>query len=328
MNDKRFYTEEQYRFARDTASALEYAQKRGYALKRNGLSFRLKEHDSMVFTKDGRWFWNSRGVSGGAIEFAMYYEHLTQREAVLAICDNIGAASDVTVSAQKPKSEKAQFVLPERSPSCRMLFAYLCKTRCLAQSVVSELVKKGDIYEGILHYTDARTGRESEIHNAVFVGRDGNGEARSAFQRGLTSFDNVKPFKMDVAGSNPAAPFCVYGKDGVDSVIVFEGAIDAISHASIIKNAGQDHTACHRIALGGAEKTIGLFSFLQIHPEVTKVFLAMDEDDAGRAATEKLQNEIPKEYAVSQIRQSEGKDWNDCLVARHRVRTITAESRT
>lgn len=72
---KTYCTQAQLLAARE-CSALEYARQAGYELVKNSsTTYRLKEHDSMVFTSDGRWHWNSRDLHGRALEFIMYYEN-------------------------------------------------------------------------------------------------------------------------------------------------------------------------------------------------------------------------------------------------------------
>ena len=313
------FTEAQYRYAREEANALEYAQRSGYSLIADGGSFRLSEHRSMVFTRDGRWFWNSRGLRGRAIEFLMHYEGRTLPDAVLTLCRcagrdiDPGRAGSGTRRAAAVK-ERPPFVLPPRSTSSRRLFAYLCGTRMLDRELVSSLVSSGDLYESVRTYADA-DGRQREAHNAVFVGRDAQGVPRSAFQRGLTSFADAPAFKRDAAGSRADAPFCLRGRSGVRTVAVFEGAIDALSHASICKLAGLDHRACDRIALGGTQKGVGLTAYLAAHPEVVRVELALDEDDAGRTAAGELRDRLPAgKYEIAELHQDMGKDWNDCLI--------------
>lgn len=182
----------------------------------------------------------------------------------------------------------------------------------LDRNIIRALVKKGDIYESVRHY-----GNNKEAHNAVFLGRDDTGTPRNGFQRGLVSFSGGTAFKRDVAGSDPSWPFVLAGRPGVTTVMVFEGAIDAISHATLYKLVGMDHTSCDRIALGGTQKGIGLLNYLEHHPKIKQVILSMDADDAGKAAMQKMKELIPTgKYIVSTSTPPEGKDWNDYLKLR------------
>lgn len=325
---KLHYTPEQERYARE-CSALEYAQSRGYELIRKGNYYQMKEHDSMVFTTDGRWFWNSRSLFGGAGDFIVHYEGKTWVEAVLILNHAEGQTyADVKAGihprqdAPKPPQahptpapvEKVPFKLPAQSLDFRRMFGYLCGTRKLDQKILQDLIGQSRLYESVYRYTD-NTGEQKEIHNAVFVGMDAHGEPKSAFQRGLSSLGSNTTYKRDVPGSDASAAFCLPGNQDVDTVLVFEASIDAISHASIYKDAGLDYKMYDRIALGGTEKTVGLTTYLQSHPNISRVVIAMDEDAAGRAADKKIRELLAEEkYNLVSLRQSVGKDWNDYLV--------------
>ena len=325
MAKKPRFTEEQYRYARDEANALDYAMRHGYDLVRKGNCYQLREHDSMVFTQDGRWFWNSRSLKGRALEFLQHYEGKSLPEAVLTLCHEsqkiFSSPEQNRLSTPvKTTPEKKPFVLPAKAKDNRRLFAYLCATRKLDREIVSSLVRKGDIYESARLVPATTTGEQMEVHNAVFVGRDANGIAKNAFQRGLTTLGGHTTFRRDVAGSDPSAPFCLAGNKNTNTVLVFEAAIDAISHASLLKSAGLDYRNCDRIALGGTQKGIGLLSYLDCHPNIQKIVLAMDEDDAGQKAKEALKKLIPADkYTISEIHQNLGKDWNDYLKVWHEI---------
>lgn len=326
---KLWYTDEQFEYAKK-CSALEYAQSRGYDLIRKGNYYQMKEHDSMVFTTDGMWFWNSRSLIGSAIKFIMAYEDKTVVEAVQILNHVEGQTyEDVKKgvlpqrSTPQPKQvyhdpeplEKAPFKLPAQSNDFRRMFGYLCGTRKLDRDILRELIHQGSLYESIYRYVVKSTGELKEIHNAVFVGKDKHGEPRSAFQRGLSSLGENTTYKRDVPGSDPSAPFLIPGRKGTDTVIVFEASIDAISHVCIYKDAGLDDKLYDRIALGGTEKTVGLTAYLQTHPNISRVVIAMDEDVAGRIADLKIRELLGEgQYNVVSLWQSVGKDWNDYLV--------------
>ncbi|MET0017977.1 toprim domain-containing protein [Oscillibacter sp.] len=326
---KLYFTKEQERYAYE-CSALEYAQSQGYELIRKGNYYQMKDHDSMIFTSNGHWFWNSRSLNGGAINFIMHYEGKTKVEAVLILNHAEGQTyADVIngvrphYSATRPKPvhhaaapvEKVPFKLPAQSNDFRRMFGYLCGTRKLDRDILRKLIHQGSLYESAYRYVVKSTGELKEIHNAVFVGRDEHGEPKSAFQRGLSSLGENTTYKRDVPGSDPSAPFLIPGHKGTDTVIVFEASIDAISHACIYKDAGLDDKLYDRIALGGTEKTVGLTTYLQTHPNISRVVIAMDEDAAGRAADQKIRELLDEvKYEAISLRQRVGKDWNEYLV--------------
>ena len=285
-----YYTDAKYDLARYESSALEYARATGYQLEKKGGWWTMKDHDSFVFAPNGMWFWNSRDMKGGAIEFLTQIEHKSLVDAVLTLAGervNEKQNSIPFAKKQDKAEDKKPFELPPKADNFKRLFAYLCGARALDKEIVQDLVKQGKIYESTRDYK--KDGETKSLHNAVFVGFDKDGQARSGFQRGLTS--NVEhPFKRDVAGSEKEYAFCIEGKD-TDTVAVFEASIDAISHAPIAKLSGQDYKAIDRIALGGIA-FIALQHYLAAHTNVKNVVLCVDADQAGDKAAEDLKTDL------------------------------------
>ena len=88
-NGNTYYTKEQYfRAKHENNNALEYAQKQGYPLIKAGGYYHLAEHDSMIFTPNGQWYWNSRGLQGGALDFMVAYEGKNFADAVCELAGN------------------------------------------------------------------------------------------------------------------------------------------------------------------------------------------------------------------------------------------------
>ena len=297
---KLYHTQTQYEHARYNTSALQYAVAQGYNLKAEGSTFTMDGHDSMVFTSNGQWFWNSMGLKGGAIEFIVSYENKTPVEAVLILNGELEQGK-VFVENKKDVqvTPKKEFALPTADTNCRRLFAYLTKERKLDNQIVVELVHQKLIYQA------------EKYANVVFVGYDEKGVAKNAFQRGTLS--NVeKPYKRDVAGSDKNIAWVMKGDDGVIDVSVFESCIDAISHATLEKKQGR-YKSRDRISLGGVADR-ALFNYLGNNPHIRRVTLSLDNDPAGNLATEKIANKlVEKEYEVH-IQQSSNKDYNTDLI--------------
>lgn len=311
------FTDAQYQYARYQCSALEVAQKRGFPLVKEGRNYRAKGHSSMVFTADGKFFWNAKKCRGRAIEFLMAVEGMTLKDAVLYLASDMPPQQEPSKAApaRKPPAEKkpAVFKLPTKYEGrMHRLYAYLLRTRGLDHAIVEECVKRGILYECVQPY-HASDGKDRETHNAVFLALDENGTPRSGFIRGMSSLGPAMKFKRDIAGNDYDYPFTFHGREGTTTVIVFEGAIDALSHATILKRAGLDYQASDRIALGGSCKDRCLFAYLKRHKEINRVVLALDEDEAGRKSAKHIAELLRAETQceVLEIHQSLGKDWND-----------------
>ena len=323
------FNDEQYKIARHESSALAYARAKGYDLvKESANTYHLREHDSMVFRTDGSWFWNSHGLKGGAIEFLMHYEGKTLPEAVLTLSDGKEhplsgeKARQPSVPYKKDPLEKKPFAVPSRSDNYRQMFAYLVKGRGLDNEIITSLAKQGLVYP--TKYVDKKN---SNVYtNVVFAGVDPSGSVRSAFQRGSATNST---FKMEINGSDKTVPFAITaGEPSAKTLCVFEGAIDAISHASVQKLAGADWQGCHRISQGGNAPIETITKFLDAHPAVDTVRLCFDNDSAGRIMSKQVhQNLIAVGYQgkIENVPVPSGKDWNEYLqtwretVASHRL---------
>ncbi len=323
-NGRTYFTVAQLREAR-SCSALEYAKSAGYNLVKDGRGYHLKEHDSMIFTRDGRWFWNSQGLKGRAPDFLVHYEGMSLPEAVNRLTVGYGSAVQRAPPSRRlplrphlSTQGKKPFELPEKSPTFKRLFAYLCQTRNLDVEIVQELVEQHRIYESVRCYPAPGTGELREAHNVVFVGFDETGKPKSAFQRGTNTYGAV--FKRDVGGSDKTYAFCCPGREGVTAVSVFEASIDAISHATLAKHSGEDWRSRDRIAQGGTWEG-PLLHYLQCHPNVKEIELCYDNDEGGHKAAARTLEALEKEgftaengYLVT-VSFPELKDWNEDLVS-------------
>lgn len=305
-NGQAYYTREQYRAAK-AVSALAYAQKQGYELRRDGQNYRLREHDSMVFTPDGYWHWNARDIHGRAIEFAMYYERRSIVDAVLAVAGcSVGAAAE-----PQQEAKSIEFMPPRRAAHPKRLYAYLCQTRGLSRQTVTDLIRGGLLYEGVIE----RKGKE--YHNAIFPYYDSNGKMVGAYQRGLQS---AVPYKCDVPGSRKSCGWLLRGQGSGTVVYVYEAMIDVASQLDLSRLSGQHDAAADRLALGGLAAEPLLY-YIDTHPNLERVTLMLDNDAAGNAGAARLAAAARAKNPALRIDRKLppcGKDWNDALQKRRR----------
>lgn len=149
-----YFTDEEKEAALQNNNALEYALSRGYHLIQMGNEFHLKEHDSMVFTRDGRWFWNSQGIKGRAIDFIMKYEDQDYITAICTLAGTMGRPMPIGPPRQissLPPPEKREFILPERAENNRIVFAYLIKERGIDPALVRRMAAEKKIYQCVTY---------------------------------------------------------------------------------------------------------------------------------------------------------------------------------
>ena len=277
------YTEEQIARANQT-DLVSFLNARGEQLVKSGREYRWKKHDS-VTVSGNRWYRHSQNKGGYPVDFVMEFYHATFPEAVKMLIDEEGEGRKKSCLAPSP-----DFRLPEKSETNETVIKYLTEIRRLEKDLVEEWIAGGNIYE------------EKKHHNVVFVGRDADGIPRYAHCRGT---GGIK-YRGDVAGSDKSYGFCHRGED--NQLFVFEAAIDLLSFIQLFP---KDWKKRSYLSLGGVS-SVALMTFLSERPQITSVFLCLDNDHAGNEACEKLAGEIPDGYRVIRLKPAR-KDWNEIL---------------
>ena len=277
------YTEEQIARANQT-DLVSFLNEQGEQLVKSGREYRWKKHDSVTISGN-RWYRHSQSKGGYPVDFVMEFYYATFPEAVKMLIGEEGEGRQKSCPA--PSKD---FRLPEKNKDNEMIVKYLTESRELEKNLVMEWIVRGDIYE------------EKKHHNVVFIGRDADGIPRYAHCRGTGEMK----YRGDVAGSDKAFGFCHRGTD--NQLFVFEAAIDLLSFIQLFP---KDWKKRSYLSLGGVS-SVALMTFLSERPQITSVFLCLDNDHAGNEASEKLAIEIPDGYSVIRLKPSR-KDWNGIL---------------
>ena len=162
----------------------------------------------------------------------------------------------------------------------------------LDADVVSYFARKKMLYEDAAH------------HNAVFIGTDEGGCPRHAHLRSTNSFG--KAFRLNVESSDPRYSFHHAGTDG--SLYVFEAPIDMLSYISMNPHQWQEHSY---VACCGTSP-IPVMQMLK--PDTQIVYLCLDNDKAGHAASERMAEQLHERGVMTERLVPELKDWNDDLL--------------
>ena len=277
------YTEEQIARANQT-DLVSFLNAQGEQLVKSGREYRWKKHDS-VTVSGNRWYRHSQNKGGYPVDFVMEFYHVIFPEAVKMLIGEEGEGRQKSCLAPSP-----DFRLPEKSETNETVIKYLTEIRRLEKDLVEEWIAGGNIYE------------EKKHHNVVFVGRDADGIPRYAHCRGT---GGIK-YRGDVAGSDKSYGFCHRGED--NQLFVFEAAIDLLSFIQLFP---KDWKKRSYLSLGGVS-SVALMTFLSERPQITSVFLCLDNDHTGNEACEKLAGEIPDGYRVIRLKPAR-KDWNEIL---------------
>ena len=170
------------------------------------------------------------------------------------------------------KQTLTEFRLPEKfDGKMSRLFAYMNKERGLQYEVIKDMVDRKMLYE------------DKNFHNSVFVGFDYDNEPKYASKRSTVSNDYKSQSssifsKADVPRSNKKVGFFVDNKS--PTLILCEAPIDAMSIMSITQLHDVDYKKYSYLAQGGTSMA-SVNYHLDNNPNVTKVYLAYDNDEAG-----------------------------------------------
>lgn len=305
------------------------------------------EHDSIVIYEDDNTYHRySNGNGGDAVAFMMEFSRIDEsdlnkhdqvNECIRILEQRLKINPELAVQQVRYKREKPKFVMPEKADTNRKVRDYLCRTRGIEERIVDKW-----IHEGLLFQEAGRFG------NCVFVSRDENGKPVYGVKR---SADPKRKFVVDVEGSDYSQGFFIKGKldyytkvsdnfaSEHSSLFVTEAVIDLMSLQSLylrrrdyeLRQQGkldcdpEDYENrflnSNWYSLNGCRKYDGLLNTIASHKGIKDIFLALDNDEAGRNASKAIKEEIQKRFPDRKIDVSirvpptEGRDWNDELKA-------------
>ena len=252
--------------------------------------YTTKSHDSLRMS-NGLWNWCSRGFGGkNAIDFIMKTKNMRFIDAANLLLDQMNLKQPIVID-KTIKSKEKHIIIPEKNSASNNVFLYL-KSRGIDEEIIKKCIEKNLIYE------------EKYYHNAVFVGYDELGNIRYAGCRST----NEKVFKADATGSDKSYSFRLESTTITDTIYIFEGAIDALSYATLFKIYGQNYEEKTLISLAGvyqpasdisqSKVPIAIQKYLEKHPETRRIYLCLDNDEAGKNASKALENVLSHKYEV------------------------------
>jgi hypothetical protein len=154
----------------------------------------------------------------------------------------------------------------------------------------------------------------------VFVGKDRTGQPRYAFIRAIGN-----GFMGEALGSDKRFAFQQRSQNNSNTVHIFEGAIDALSYATLMLDAGKDWRENNLLSLGGIppagdqrEQTRlpqALTQYLADNPHTKWMILHFDNDEPGINAANMIASALTfRNFDVVISPPPEGKDVNEYLL--------------
>lgn len=299
------FTERQMEDAKAT-NLEDYLRHQGERLVRSGGEYRwvyrdgAGEHDSVTI-RGNRWYDHKRDMGGDSIGFLQEFEGLSFREAVVSLLSHSLnrplSCAYFSSPPQRSMGEAARF--PPRNANHHRLYAYLCKSRGIPHEIVTHFVRAGILYE------------DAKFHNVVFLATDEQGKPCGGMKKSTLSNSS---FRQTIEGSDTRYAFHHKGDSG--KLFVFEAAVDLLSFISLHPEDWQHHSY---LALDGVSSK-SLHHFLNVHADISRVCLCLDNDEAGQKATNRIAAELQERWNGQVLTfASTEKDWNEELKSRQQI---------
>ena len=273
---------------------------RGEKLSRRGNQYLWEKNQ--VWINGHEWYSYYESKGGHAVSFVMRYFGLSFQNAVEELTGGSaisGVQQDMVIA-----KEKKSLVLPQRSETTNHLLRYLTVERFIARDVVDYFIRTQTLYEDV------------KYHNCVFVGLDESGVPRHCHIRSTSG-----NYKRTEAGSQAEYAFHHNGES--EWLFVFEAPIDMLAFITLHRNNWQKHSY---VALCSVSER-ALIHRINVNPNIRKVVLCLDNDNAGISACERIK-EILKNKGYSDVRiiHSVNKDWDEDVKAQNGVAPIPANN--
>ena len=271
----------------------------------SGNTYTTRTHDSLKIS-NGKWMWWSRGIGGrSALDYLIKVRGYSFMEAVEIIAGQMVISTPICAPKVEKSLKEKSLLLPEVMVYPDQVYRYL-QNRGIAEEVIEYCIDNKHIFESV------------NYHNAIFVGYDRAGKMRYAAMRGTRS-----SFLGDATGSDKRYSFKIEANSFCDRVHLFESAIDLLSYATMEQMAGRNWRCEHLLSLAGvyqpakdienSKVPVAVSKFLEEHPAVSGIVAHLDNDLAGRRATEAICMALANRVNWIDSPPKFGKDYNDML---------------
>lgn len=266
-----------------------YLKTQGISTKRVGSAYEWESPTGKVSIKGNQWYSQYEMVGGYPINFVMKYFNLEFKDAVSSLLGNSNTLKLDTYEVEEKKTKK--FAIPKKNDSMSRVFFYLRDVRCIDERIIYVFAKAGLLFE------------DTEFHNAIFVGKDAEGQIKHIHKRS-TLKDST--FKGNAEASDPECSFNWRGKS--NRLFVFEAPIDMLSYISMHKEGWRHHSYVALCSTAG----IAALKLLKDNSNINTVYLCLDNDEAGTQGSKRIAEQIRSlgEYDIWRL-FPRNKDWNE-----------------
>ena len=266
-------------------------------------TYTTREHDSLKISH-GMRFWFSQGIGGtSALDYLIKVKDYSFTDAMEMLIDKLELP--ITYQFRNVRPIRDKLILPKKDKNNNKAKMYLLM-RGIDKDIIDECISKELIYQ-------------DKNNNVVFVGYDNN-IPKYAMCRGMKK----DRFFKEAYGSDKSFSFRLEAEDKSNEVHIFESAIDLLSYATLLKMKGEKWDETNLLSLAGVYSPANdiskskipkaLSDFLDKNKDTAKIYLHLDNDNAGRLSTLALTKALKQDYEVIDQPPNYGKDFNDKLV--------------
>ncbi|MDD3269067.1 MAG: DUF3991 and TOPRIM domain-containing protein [Syntrophomonadaceae bacterium] len=285
-------------------SLVEYCESNGFDLKPEGDgNYRIVGYSGLII-KDNYFYQFGSEKKGNSIDFCVEILEMKFKDAIKELLsfgnEKKNRLGKPIANAMCAGLERKNIIniceLPSMAADNHKVIDYLNKSRGLPQELISELI------DSKLLYQDSR-------NNCVFPCYDHTGQFKGAILRGTLP---GKPFKGRSKGSDVDYGWLLAPEKESSKVIIVEAPIDALSIIALHDDISiRDR---YILALGGLHEC-AVEKFLECHPNVNTIIIAVDNDDPASQFINDVKNKLDETYHIKVNRPKGKKDWNEVLLA-------------
>lgn len=277
-------------------------------LVENGNTDYVTRTHGSLHISNGMWSWWAKGIGGKtALNYLIKVEGMEFLDAALFLKDLIKHNKPI-IEVQQIRKTNYEFKLPRPNGDNSKVIKYLVHKRCIDKEIVDYCIQHYLIYES------------QNDHSVVFVGYDEECKAKFACIR-ATDSDR----KQDIGGSDKRYSFSITNNSN-DILHVFESAIDLLSYMTLLKQHKVNCFEDNYLSISGATRLgkdikdsklpIALENYLKRNKEIKKIYLHLDNDEAGQDTVKKIEYLLNDKYEIIDEHPTQCKDFNEMLMKR------------
>ncbi len=266
--------------------------------------YSLEEHDSvMIDTIRNTFKQYSTNAFGDAVAFCMSlgleanekFKSLSYALKYVEERIKDNPESKVDVQNIKHNVVKKDLNMPQAARDNKRVYRYMDQ-RCIDEEVVNEFIRNKWLYQ------------EKQHNNLVFVSYK---DDQPAFITEKGIIQELR-FMKEYPGNDYDHCFFIDYKS--DTLVVTEAIVDMMSFMTLDVDHYKESSY---LSINSTTKDNAIYKQLEAHPEITKVKLRLDHDEAGINATTRIQNNLKELFPSVEVDidyPPSEKDWNDYLV--------------